>query len=118
MMDVAAWRRGKRVELYAARKAMTAEQRHHAAHEIARGLDDHCTRHKPTLVGLKTGQSSTSPTCSHGHAHGLRACGFAYRWWFRGDSLSNIGVGYQATRCSQLCGRFRCRPAGTLSRPI
>jgi 5,10-methenyltetrahydrofolate synthetase len=52
MMDVAAWRRGKRVELYAARKAMTAEQRHDAAHEIARGLDDHCTRHRPTLVGL------------------------------------------------------------------
>lgn len=52
MMDVAAWRRGKRVELYAARKAMTAEQRHGAAHEIARGLDDHCTRCAPTLVGL------------------------------------------------------------------
>ena len=30
MMDVAAWRREKRVELYAARKAMTAEQRHEA----------------------------------------------------------------------------------------
>ena len=52
MMDVAAWRREKRAELYAARKAMTAEQRHDAARKIAGGLDDHCARHKPALVGL------------------------------------------------------------------
>ena len=52
MIDVAAWRRAKRVELYAARKGMTAEQRHDAAQEISCGLDDHCRRHKPTLVGL------------------------------------------------------------------
>jgi 5,10-methenyltetrahydrofolate synthetase len=31
---------------------MTAEQRHDAAQKIARGLDDHCTRQRPTLVGL------------------------------------------------------------------
>lgn len=51
-MDVAVWRRGRRAELYAARKAMTAEQRHEAAQAIARGLDDYCTRHRPTLIGL------------------------------------------------------------------
>jgi 5-formyltetrahydrofolate cyclo-ligase len=52
MMDVAAWRREKRLELYAARKAMTAEQRHNAARKIAGELDDHCARHKRTLIGL------------------------------------------------------------------
>jgi 5-formyltetrahydrofolate cyclo-ligase len=52
MMDVAAWRREKRVELYAARKAMTAEQRQEAARTIAVRLDDHCIRHKPELIGL------------------------------------------------------------------
>jgi 5-formyltetrahydrofolate cyclo-ligase len=51
-MDVPAWRREKRLRLYAARKAMTAEQRHEAARKIAGGLDDHCARHKPALVGL------------------------------------------------------------------
>lgn len=51
-MDVATWRREKRLELYAARKAMTAEQRHDAARRIAGGLDDHCALHKPALVGL------------------------------------------------------------------
>jgi len=52
MMDVTAWRREKRLQLYAARKAMTAEQRHDAARKIAGGLDDHCARHKPAFVGL------------------------------------------------------------------
>ena len=42
-MDVAAWRREKRLELYAARKATTAEQRHNAARKIAGELDDHCS---------------------------------------------------------------------------
>lgn len=51
-MDVAAWRREKRKELYAARKAMTAAQRHEAAEKIAIGLDEHCRRHRPALVGL------------------------------------------------------------------
>jgi 5-formyltetrahydrofolate cyclo-ligase len=49
-MDVAAWRRKKRTELYAARKAMTAAQRHEAARIIAGRLDENCIRHKP--VGL------------------------------------------------------------------
>ncbi len=52
MMDVAAWRQSKRAELYAARKAMTAEQRHEATRAIARELDDRCRRHRPTRVGL------------------------------------------------------------------
>jgi 5-formyltetrahydrofolate cyclo-ligase len=52
MMDVVAWRREKRIELYTARKAMTAEQRHEAARRIAGRLDDHCIRRKPELVGL------------------------------------------------------------------
>lgn len=52
MMDVAAWRRDKRRELYAARKAMTADQRHNAARKIAGRLDDHCARYKPAVVGL------------------------------------------------------------------
>jgi 5,10-methenyltetrahydrofolate synthetase len=51
-MDVAAWRREKRAELYAARKALTPEQRHEAAHKIAAGLDGHCARHQPAWVGL------------------------------------------------------------------
>jgi 5-formyltetrahydrofolate cyclo-ligase len=38
-MDVVAWRREKRTELYAAREAMTAEQRHEAALRIADSLD-------------------------------------------------------------------------------
>jgi 5-formyltetrahydrofolate cyclo-ligase len=52
MMDVAAWRREQRLRLYAARKAMTGEQRHEAARKISSGLDDHCAHHKPVLVGL------------------------------------------------------------------
>src|ERR1700749_2563233 len=52
MMDVTAWRREKRLRLYAARKAMTAEQRHEAARKIASGLDNHCAGHKPALVGI------------------------------------------------------------------
>lgn len=51
-MDVAAWRRDERLRLYAARKAMTAEERHEAARKIASGLDDHCACRKPVLVGL------------------------------------------------------------------
>jgi 5-formyltetrahydrofolate cyclo-ligase len=31
---------------------MTAKQRHEAAQTIASRLDEHCIRHKPTLVGL------------------------------------------------------------------
>jgi 5-formyltetrahydrofolate cyclo-ligase len=52
MMDVAGWRREKRLELYEARKAMTVGQRHDAARKIADRLDDHCAHHKPTLIGL------------------------------------------------------------------
>jgi hypothetical protein len=37
MIDVTAWRREKRLRLYAARKAMTAERRHEAARKIAGG---------------------------------------------------------------------------------
>ena len=51
-MDVAAWRREKRTALYAARKAITAEQRHKAVRKIADRLDDHCIHHKPALVGI------------------------------------------------------------------
>jgi 5-formyltetrahydrofolate cyclo-ligase len=52
MMDVTAWRREQRLRLYAARKAMTAEQRYDAARKISGGLDDHFAYHKPALVGL------------------------------------------------------------------
>lgn len=52
MMDVVAWRRDKRLELYAARKSLSAEQRREAAGKIADGLDDYCARHKPALIGL------------------------------------------------------------------
>jgi 5-formyltetrahydrofolate cyclo-ligase len=52
MMDVTAWRREQRLRLYAARKAMTAEQRHDAARKISGGLDDLFVYHKPALVGL------------------------------------------------------------------
>ena len=37
MMDVAAWRRVKRADLYAARMAMTVEQRHEAARGLLTG---------------------------------------------------------------------------------
>ena len=59
MDDVVAWRREKRIELYTARKAMTAEQRHEAARRIAGRLDDHCIRRKPELVD-SIGRSSTA----------------------------------------------------------
>jgi 5,10-methenyltetrahydrofolate synthetase len=52
MIDVTAWRQEERQRLYAARKAMTAEQRREAARKIADVLDDHCACHKPALVGL------------------------------------------------------------------
>ncbi|HVY13769.1 MAG TPA: 5-formyltetrahydrofolate cyclo-ligase [Rhodopila sp.] len=51
-MDVNAWRREKRAELYAARKAMTAEQRHTAAARIAEALDRYCAGRKPGCIGL------------------------------------------------------------------
>ncbi len=43
--------RGKRGELYAARKAMTYELRREAARAIGVVLDDRCDDHRPTLVG-------------------------------------------------------------------
>lgn len=52
MIDVAAWRREKRVQLYAARQALSAGQRRAAARRIAEGLDDHCSVRKPTLIGF------------------------------------------------------------------
>jgi 5,10-methenyltetrahydrofolate synthetase len=52
VMDVAAWRREKRAELYAAREALTAEQRHDAARQIAAGLDRYCADYKPERIGL------------------------------------------------------------------
>jgi 5-formyltetrahydrofolate cyclo-ligase len=52
MMNVAAWRREKRIELYATRKAMLPEERHEAARKIADRLEDHCIHHKPALIGL------------------------------------------------------------------
>ena len=51
-MDVVAWRREKRAELYAARAALTAEQRHEAAGRIGEGLDRCCAVRKPGLIGL------------------------------------------------------------------
>ena len=51
-MDVTAWRRAKRTELYAARKAMTARERKEAARKIAAELERWCTRHTPTRIGL------------------------------------------------------------------
>jgi 5-formyltetrahydrofolate cyclo-ligase len=51
-MDVAAWRREKRTELYARRAKLTAEQRHDAAARIGRTLDRYCTDRRPRLIGL------------------------------------------------------------------
>jgi 5,10-methenyltetrahydrofolate synthetase len=51
-MDVAAWRRAKRAELYAAREAMTGQQRHDAVQKIIQGLEVICTERKPQRVGL------------------------------------------------------------------
>lgn len=51
-MDIVAWRREKRAEFYAARAALTAEQRHDAAERIARALDRHCVAHAPERIGL------------------------------------------------------------------
>lgn len=51
-MDIAAWRAEKRAELYAARKAMSATQRHDATKKITEQLDRYCVRGKPGLVGL------------------------------------------------------------------
>ncbi len=52
MMDVMAWRKAKRTELYAVRAAMPAHDRHDAAIRIAAGLDRHCNELKPECVGL------------------------------------------------------------------
>jgi 5,10-methenyltetrahydrofolate synthetase len=52
MMDVAAWRRERRAELYAAREAMTAQERHDAAKVIAAELDRWCTRRRAVRIGL------------------------------------------------------------------
>ena len=51
-MDVTTWRREKRIELYAARAALTAEQRHDAARRIAEALDRHSADRKPERIGL------------------------------------------------------------------
>ena len=51
-MDVMAWRRETRAALYAAREALTPEQRHDAARKIAVGLDRYCAGHKAERIGL------------------------------------------------------------------
>jgi 5-formyltetrahydrofolate cyclo-ligase len=51
-MDVAAWRREQRALLYAAREALTADQRHEAARKIAAGLERYCADNKPRRIGL------------------------------------------------------------------
>lgn|SRR5689334_16357942 len=51
-MDVMAWRREKRRELYAAREAIPPAERRQAAEKIAAGLEEHCARHKPAWIGL------------------------------------------------------------------
>jgi len=51
-MDIPAWRRETRARLYAARAAMTAEQRHDAADKIAAGLEHYRTNNKPERIGL------------------------------------------------------------------
>jgi len=51
-MDVAAWRQQKRLELYAARKALSPDERRRAAVVIGDRLDDLFARDKPVLVGL------------------------------------------------------------------
>ncbi len=51
-MDMALWRRERRAELYAVRKAMTAQQRHDATKAIVLELDRWCGRRRPTRIGL------------------------------------------------------------------
>jgi 5,10-methenyltetrahydrofolate synthetase len=51
-MDVAAWRRAKRAELYAAREEMTARQRHDAARKIIQRLDGISADRRPQRIGL------------------------------------------------------------------
>ncbi len=52
LMNVDAWRRGKRAELYAARRAMTPELRRETAQLIADRLDDHCASFQPRCLGF------------------------------------------------------------------
>lgn len=51
-MNIMAWRRTKRLELYEARKKLLPAQREEAARKIAERLDDHCTRQRPSFIGL------------------------------------------------------------------
>ena len=51
-MNVDAWRRGKRTELYAARRAMTPGQRRKAAQLMANRLNDHCASFRPSCLGF------------------------------------------------------------------
>lgn len=52
LMNVDAWRRQKRAELYAARRSMTFGQRREAAQLIATRLDDHCASLRPRCLGF------------------------------------------------------------------
>jgi 5-formyltetrahydrofolate cyclo-ligase len=114
MMDVVAWRREKRIELYTARKAMTAEQRHEAARRIAGRLDDHCIRRKPELVGLYWPIKYEPNLLAWARVSNLRFCLPALS---RVDSRSNIGTGCRATRCRQVFGVSKSRRDGTWRRP-
>jgi 5-formyltetrahydrofolate cyclo-ligase len=107
----------KRMELYAARNAMTAEQRHDAAQKIAVRLDSHCKRDKPALIGLYWPIKYEPNLLSWARAQ-VKSLRFCLPVVFREDNLLNIGIGRQATQCSQVCGRSRCLPVGRLSRLI
>ena len=51
-MDIEAWRREKRAELYAIRKSMSGAARNDAARKIAEALERHCRSRKPEWLGL------------------------------------------------------------------
>jgi len=113
MTDVATWRRQKRTELYAARKAMTAEQRYEAARKIAIRLDDHCIRHKPELIGLYW-PIKYEPNLLAWARRGRAIYDSAYQSSSRGDNRSNIGAGRQAMADAvKVFGASRSPRAGT-----
>lgn len=105
-MDVAAWRRVKRADLYAARMAMTVEQRHEAARRIADRLEDHCRRHKPALIGLywPIKDEPNLLAWTRAHASTLRFClpvvvargqPLEYWRWTPGDAMQSGVWGIQ-----------------------
>lgn len=106
------WRQERRIELYAARKAMTAEQRQEAARKIAGGLDDYCLRHKPELIGIYWPIKFEPNLLTW-----ARACERNLRFCLpvvvtRGNR-SNIGSGRQVTRCGRVFGASRSRRIAT-----